>query len=58
MGFTKASESLYNDDCVETAKTYTTLVPSLACCSVLFLTLSQTDAVTYNASLMQLTVRN
>jgi len=30
-------------------------VPSLACCSVPLLTLSQTDAITYNASLTHLT---
>ena len=38
MGFKKARESLYNDDGVETDKTYTTLVPSLACFSVPLLT--------------------
>jgi len=38
MGFKKARESLYNDDGVETDKTYTILVSSLACCSVPLLT--------------------
>jgi hypothetical protein len=55
MRFKKAHESLYNDGGVETDKTYSTLVPSLACCWLPLLTRNQTDALTYNASLTHLT---